>query len=164
MISEPSVKPTESRKWEIASSLAAMSVETSAGRLMTVAPSEVATAAISELSVLTKIGQSHWVARLARIDRATNDTPPTVCRFLRGIPLEPPRAGIRTTTLSLVIGRATFQRQAGALPLSESLIRKRSFCHHPKMLPRCGCPARVSEVHPVRRLRHDRCPTWRGRV
>src|SRR5690606_14202288 len=61
-------------------------------------PASTATRAISSWSVETTARSTK--SRLAATwpARATSDTPPTVRRFLSGIPLEPPRAGTTAST------------------------------------------------------------------
>ena len=86
-----------------ADSLEAESDDKSLGRMMTSAPYADANRAIDSLSVETYTAETEEESWSACIVRTSSGMPPTCCRFLSGIPFEPPRAGIIATVLLVMI-------------------------------------------------------------
>src|SRR5690606_9469258 len=77
------------------------SAASSAGRMNgTSAPAACAAAAISASSVLTTTAARPGASSAASIVQAISGLPAIGRTFLRGIPLEPPRAGIRPSVLT----------------------------------------------------------------
>ncbi len=76
----------------------AESVLNSAGRSITVAPARSAVAAMAESSVETITRLTDLASRPASMARTRSERPPTEVRFFPGMPRDPPRAGITTTT------------------------------------------------------------------
>jgi hypothetical protein len=72
----------------------AVSVASSGGRRMTRAPQRSATAAISGSSVETAKPPRRFEASAASMDQAISGLPAISLTFLRGMPFEPPRAGM----------------------------------------------------------------------
>ena len=64
------------------------------------APYSRETDAMASSSVLTTTRVTRALAWAAKMLRATRGVPPTSLRFLPGIPLDPPRAGIKARTES----------------------------------------------------------------
>jgi hypothetical protein len=71
------------------------------------APTSRATWAITSSSVETTVRVILSAASAERTARATSGTPSTFVRFLRGIPLDPPRAGI-IAKYSMIISKNSF--------------------------------------------------------
>lgn len=90
----PSRAARTSRTCSSAASDEAVSPLIDAGRVITSAPSARAAAAISSSSVETMTRSTSRAARAAAMVCAINGLPARARTFLRGTPLEPPRAGM----------------------------------------------------------------------
>ena len=88
-------------------SLLAVSPAMIAGRSMTVPPWATASALLSGGSVLTITSLTDGVESADSMARASKDWPPILRRFLSGMPLEPPRAGMMTKVFASLFVHTT---------------------------------------------------------
>ena len=154
--STPSAARITSRACSSTDSDDASSPLCSAGRSMTVAPASAAT---------RRSRRRRWTRRrrqpsspLGRSARPVprSGSPPTTCRFLRGIPFEPPRAGMITTTR--IAGPGT--SAAVVIPIimaqwhPESVNRSRDerVSNQPSWNPKVGRSLRGPDARARRRL------------
>ena len=90
----------ESSAWRTTGSVGVVSSASSAGRWSTRAPAARATSVISASSVDTTTSRSCRAATACSTVQASSGLPATSRRFLRGTPLEPPRAGMTQRILT----------------------------------------------------------------